>query len=319
MAALFGAAVAAPTPGQTAGDPWVERLEYEMPFVDRAEWLAFMAEGGQPGDRASLAAAYPEDEFSGLVDGTLASVERVAFHSGSLILRGILVRPPGPGPFPSVVYARGGNREYGRLRFLDVVRMFGIARTGRVVLAPEYRGEGGSEGTPVLAGGDIDDVLASVDALGVWPDADTTHVSLVGSSRGGLVAAWALTRTDVFDAAVLVAPDLDVEDTARRRPAMDSAVYALSIEGYDRDPGAALRRASPLFATAALSPTPILLLHGSNDMAVHPSGTLAFSRRLVDQGHPHRLMLLEHGTHALVEHELTVRKAIGHWLGAPPR
>lgn len=312
LACVSGAELPAQEPAGSGG-PWLERTPYEIPFEDQDGWLGFMARGVDSAGVAALAAAYPEDEFAGLVDGSLATVKRVAFPSGPLRLRGLLVRPPGAGPFAAVVYARGGNREFGRLLFLDVVRMFTLARAGAVVLAPEYRGEGGSDGEPELASGDVDDLLAAVEALGDWADADTSRLGLVGLSRGGLVAAWALTRTPAFDAAVLVAPDLDLDDTARRRPAMDSAIYALSVPEYGEDPDA-LRAASPLHAVEKMAPTPILLLHGTADEAVHPSVSLRFSERLLDAGHRHRLLLLEGGTHALAAHALEVRGATVAWL-----
>ena len=299
----------------SAEDPWVERAPYQMPFATRAEWLEFMSQGGTV-DTGPLAAAYPEREFPGFVDGTLAKVERVAFRSGSLILRGILVSPVGDGPFPAVVYARGGNREYGKLRFLDVVRMLAIARGGRVVLAPEYRGEGGSEGEPELAGGDVEDLLAAVTALEAWPRATTERLGLVGLSRGGLVAAWALTRGPIFDAAVLIAPDLDLEATAARRPQLDELVYSRSVAGYAEDRSAALKRASPIHAVDRMARTPTLVLHGAADLRVHPSASLELSRRFLDRDHPHRLLILEHGDHALMGHTPRVRWEIEEWLSS---
>lgn len=286
-----------------------------MPFANRTAWLDFMSQGGTA-DTTALAQAYPEEEFAAFLDGTLATVERVSFLSDQLVLRGMLVRPAGDGPFPAVVYARGGNREYGKLRFLDVVRMLAIARDGRVVLAPEYRGEGGSEGEPELGKGDVDDVMAAVEALDAWPHADTERLGLVGLSRGGLVAAWALTRSPRFDAAVLVAPSLDLEASAARRPQLDEVVYAKSVAGYAEDRPAALRRASPIHAAERMAETPILVLHGAADVRVHPSVSLDFSRRLLERDHAHRLVLLEGGDHALTSHADLVRREIEAWLTA---
>ncbi|MEM1206213.1 MAG: prolyl oligopeptidase family serine peptidase [Acidobacteriota bacterium] len=286
-----------------------------MPFANRAEWLEFMGQGGTV-ETKPLAAAYPENEFAGFVSGRLATVERVSFRSGELVLRGILVHPPGEGPFPAVVYARGGNREYGSLRFLDVMRMLAIAGSGRVVLAPEYRGEGGSEGEPELGRGDVQDVMASVEALTAWSRADTESLALLGLSRGGLVAAWALTRTKGFDAAILIAPSLDLEKSAERRPELDAAVYAKSIAGYADDRVGALRRASPIHAVDRMAKTPVLLLHGTADRRVHASVSLELSRGLLERDHPHRLVMLEGGNHSLTDHALLVRQQIESWLAA---
>lgn len=295
-------------------EPWVERTPYEMPFQTRSAWLEFMAGGGPPEDTVALAAAYPEEEFTGFVRGAIATVDRVAFRSDSLVLRGILVRPTGEGPFPAIVYARGGNREYGRLLFLDVMRMMAVARGGYVVLGFDYRGEGESEGTPELAAGDVDDVLAAVGALEHWRDADTTRLGLIGVSRGGLTAAWALTRTAAFDAVVFLAPDLDLEDTARRRPAMDSAVYALSVPGHAGDRAAALRGASPLHAVHRMEQAPLLVIHGAADARVHPGVSLEFSRLLLERDWRHRFLLLEGGSHDLISHAAEVRRAVDDWF-----
>ena len=77
--------------------PWLEKTSYPMPFKNRAEWLAFMAKEVSPAEVAALGEAYPEDEFAGFVDTSLAAVYRVSFHSGKLILRGILPLSRGSG------------------------------------------------------------------------------------------------------------------------------------------------------------------------------------------------------------------------------
>src|SRR6185503_16194611 len=39
--------------------------------------------------------------------GSPAPAETISFPSGALTLRGVLYRPPGPGPFPAVLYNHG--------------------------------------------------------------------------------------------------------------------------------------------------------------------------------------------------------------------
>jgi hypothetical protein len=47
----------------------------------------------------------------------LASVEaqRITYLSDGLRIQGFQVNPPGEGPFPCVIYNRGGNREFGSI------------------------------------------------------------------------------------------------------------------------------------------------------------------------------------------------------------
>ena len=304
-------------------DPVFESCEaWESPFDSRAEWLEFMAEGTSSEETAALAESWSEEEFDGWLSGQRGSIERVTFRSESLLLRGLLVRPTGSGPFPAVVYARGGNRQWGRLRFLDIIRMLTVAETGRVVLALEYRGEGGSEGEPELGAGDISDVRSAAARLEALPFVHSQQIDVVGFSRGGHVAAWALEPPTPFRSAVLIAADLDLVDTASRRPAMDTEVYSLSVPGYSQDREGALFSRSPLNATDRLADVPILLLHAADDERVHPSATLEFAKRWTKAGRKARVVVFESGGHALLSHSPAVRAELKSWLlreGSPPR
>lgn len=302
-------------PPTDGGHPVFESCEaWNFPFGSHAEWLDFMAEGTSADETAALAQAWGDEEFNGWLSGRRGSIARVTFRSESLLLRGLIVRPIGVGSFPGVVYARGGNREWGRLRFLDVIRMLTIAETGRVVLALEYRGEGGSEGEPELGAGDVTDVRSAAAALDALPFIDTEQLDVVGFSRGGLVAAWALEPPTPFRSAVLIAADLDLVDTASRRPPMDSEVYRLSVPGYSEDREAALRSHSPVHSTDRLADVPILLLHGADDARVHPSASLRFATRWTEAGRTARVVVFESGGHALLSHSPAVRAELESWF-----
>lgn len=287
---------------------------WDFPFGSRAEWLDFMAEGTSADETAALAESWSTEEFDGWLSGQRGSIERVTLRSESLLLRGFVVRPKGVGPFPGVVYARGGNREWGRLRFLDVIRMLTIAETGRVVLAIEYRGEGGSEGEPELGAGDVTDVRSAAAVLSALPFIDAEQLDVVGFSRGGLVAAWALESPTPFRSAVLIAASLDLVDSASRRPAMDSEVYRLSVPGYSEDREAALHSRSPVNATDRLADVPILLLHGADDARVHPSASLKLATRWTEAGRTARVVVFESGWHALLLHAPAVRSELESWF-----
>lgn len=287
---------------------------WKSPFKSRAEWLEFMAERISEDETKALEASWSDEEFNGWVSGSRGSIERVTFPSESLLLRGILVRPKGEGPFPAVVYARGGNRQWGRLIFLDVIRMLTMAEAGRVVLALDYRGEGDSEGEPELGAGDIADVRSAAAVLQTLPFVDKKQLDVVGFSRGGLVAAWALEAPTPFRSAVLIAGDLDLVDTANRRPEMDSEVYRLSVPGYAEDRDAALAAHSPLNAVDRLADVPVLLLHAADDERVHASASLQFATHWTQAGRKARVIVFEDGGHALLSHFSTVRAELESWL-----
>jgi dipeptidyl aminopeptidase/acylaminoacyl peptidase len=324
VAVLAGAVGIAPLASQPTGavGSVLERLPYAFPFSTHAEWIAFMATSPETTDLDILREAFPPEEFTRLARGDGAAAERIVYANGGLRFRGLLARPTVAGRYPVIVYNRGGNREFGRLVFLDLLRMLAIAQGGYIVVATEYRGEGGSDGEPMLGNTDADDVLALIPLLGSLADADTSRIAMIGFSRGGLVTYHALSRDARVRAAVIVAGAADLLDDARRRPAFDSAILAKSVAGYSTNRERALREASAMNVLPRIpSGTALLLLHGTADDRVHPSVTLRVSEALLEAGTAHRMVLLENGSHSLLNHATVVRREIDDWLARyfPPR
>ena len=81
--------------------------------------------------------------------------EVVAFPSGALTLKGVLYRPPGPGPFPAVLYNHGGSPGLLSNEAFEAIGPRFVER-GWVFFAPWRRGQGLSAG----AGPFIADVMA---------------------------------------------------------------------------------------------------------------------------------------------------------------
>lgn len=118
----------------------------------------------------------------------------VEFSNGPVILRGTLILPAGPPPYPALVLVHGSN-ALTRDVFGPWSRYF--AGLGFAVLAFDKRGTGHSTGDwkqadfPALAG----DVLAGVRFLAARTDIRSGHIGLWGASQAGwimpLVAAQA--------------------------------------------------------------------------------------------------------------------------------
>src|SRR5882672_10503075 len=75
-----------------------------------------------------------------------AKPEEVVFHSGKLELHGFLWKPPGPGPFPAILWNHGSEKLPGAL---DSVAPFFVAR-GYVFFVPHRRGQGRSPGPYIM-------------------------------------------------------------------------------------------------------------------------------------------------------------------------
>jgi dienelactone hydrolase len=124
------------------------------------------------------------------------------YPSGELQIEAYLFFPPGPGPFPAIVYNHGSRSDdRAEVHFVTVAEAFTAG--GYAVLVPERRGYGRSQGIPYnqavppgtdpvprleLEAADIDAAVASLNGHSA---VDTNRVALVGWSLGGATALMA--------------------------------------------------------------------------------------------------------------------------------
>jgi dipeptidyl aminopeptidase/acylaminoacyl peptidase len=239
-------------------------------------------------------------------DGYLHEVElsQIAYRSDDLMITGWMAQPRTPGRHPCVIYNRGGTSE-DALTYDDATAVLKrIASWGYLVIASQYRGAAASDGADEFGGADVNDVLNLIPLLEQQPEADASRIGMWGWSRGGLMTYRALSQTDRIAAAVIVAGVTDAFDYVARRPDMEQEVFAQLIPNYQAVRLIALAVRSPLRWTDWLpSHTPLLLLHGAADERVHASQSLRMAAALGEIGHPYRLVVFEHGDHALSQHQ----------------
>jgi dienelactone hydrolase len=209
---------------------------------------------------------------------TSTTYTEVVYPSGDLRIQAYLYTPAGDRPFPVVIYNHGSRA--GRERMSVPYQYIGemLTRAGYVVLVPERRGYGKSDGpvwrsepnsqvqlVPRLEE-ETADVLAALDYLRTLPFADTTRIGIMGWSFGGIVTMFAVSRSTAFAVAI------------------DQAGGALTW-----DANAQLR--SALIAAAEHTTTPTLLLVAQNDRTTASITTLAdvFKKR----GVPHQVVIYE--------------------------
>jgi dienelactone hydrolase len=141
-----------------------------------------------------------------------AAYQETYYTSGKLRIEAYLYKPEGKGPFPVLIYNHGsrpGNEREER-PFAYVGKM--LAANGYLVLVPERRGYGKSEG-PLFSqeiGNDrgpryvtrlqqeADDVIAAAEFVKTLPDADASRISVMGWSFGGIVSVFAASRSSLF-------------------------------------------------------------------------------------------------------------------------
>ena len=138
--------------------------------------------------------------------------ETVFYPSGKLKIEAYVYKPEGAGPFPVVIYNHGSRVERDReeMPFVYVGSM--LRASGYVVMVPERRGYGKSDGHTFgeAVGEDrgarfvrrvqeeTDDVLAAVEFAKTLPYADSTRMGVMGWSFGGITSVFAASRSAAF-------------------------------------------------------------------------------------------------------------------------
>jgi drug/metabolite transporter (DMT)-like permease/pimeloyl-ACP methyl ester carboxylesterase len=131
----------------------------------------------------------------------------IAISNGNVRLAGHLYLPPGPGPFPAMVFTHGSapsGRDSGR--YQEEARYF--ASQGIVCLIFDKRGYGDSTGDwrnasfEDLAG----DAVAAVSHLTTRPEVQRDRIGLRGASQSGWLIPIAASRSPSVAFVVLISP-----------------------------------------------------------------------------------------------------------------
>lgn len=142
--------------------------------------------------------------------------ETVSYSSAKLKIEAYVFKPQGASPFPVVIYNHGSRpgRERVEMPFAYVGEM--LAKSGYLVVVPERRGYGKSDGAQFSEeiGEDrgpryvarlqkeADDVIAAAEFAKTLPDADGSRICVMGWSFGGIVSVLAASKSNLFRAVV---------------------------------------------------------------------------------------------------------------------
>ena len=202
---------------------------------------------------------------------------------------------------PFVVIVHGGPTG----RWADSFEAWGqlLASRGYAVLYPNIRGSTGYGQRFVemnrgdWGGADYKDVMAGVDAMVASGIADPNRLAIGGWSYGGYMAAWAITQTDRFKAAVSGAPmsDLASEFGTEMGPAYDEWFYGVPYEKPD-----GFIKSSPI-THIKNAKTPTLILQGEADVTDPIGQSQQLYRGLKRYGVESELVLYPREGHGLRE------------------
>lgn len=246
----------------------------------------------------------------------------ITYASGGLRIAGLLWKPldtSGP-KRPLLIMLRGGNNKFGAMEPWRYWGMHDFLKAGYVVLASQYRGGPGSDGTDGFGSpGDLDDVRNLVPLARGLGYVDTDRLFAHGGSRGGM-QLYMLSRSGLpLKAMAIRAGAADLRAGWVRRPGL--RVQTTMMTDYAADPEAAIDRRSAVKWADRIK-TPTILFHGTDDWRVDVSDAIKVADGLRRARTPFEAHLYDGDTHEilLAQDEMIARTIdFFHRYGGPPR
>jgi len=242
-------------------------------------------------------------------------------------IHGLLALPPGDhddARMPLVTLVHGGPAFLQpHAFFLDIVRWARLLTArGFAVLLPNPRGSTGwgasftEANLGDMGGADFTDIMAGVDhVIGVGV-ADPERLGIGGFSYGGFMAAWAVTQTERFKAAVMFAGISDWQSFHGVGPVSTWDAIAFGSLGHPANPydrSGPHARFSPLTHVERAT-TPTLIINGEGDMFAGQG--YQFFRALKDRGVEVEMIVYPREGHNILEraHQIDMGSRVAGWF-----
>ncbi|MCK5028384.1 MAG: prolyl oligopeptidase family serine peptidase [Bacteroidales bacterium] len=241
----------------------------------------------------------------------------ITYYSDGLKVNGFLLIPNSDEKFPVIIYNRGGSFNFGSLTTNGSIRLGELAKIsaqGYIIVASQYRGNGGGEGREEFGGSDVNDVLNLFPLIDNLPQADIENIGMFGWSRGGMMTYISNTRTNRLKAIAVGGALSDLKSSFDDRPDWGEYI-ADSVSLYKQNEEEFLnsRSAINLVDKFPLG-VPILMMHGTSDWRVKPSCALAMALEFDKYRIPYKLIMYDGADHAILEHKQDVFDQLINWF-----
>jgi dipeptidyl aminopeptidase/acylaminoacyl peptidase len=260
---------------------------------------------------------FTREEYERVRDGNDVERLRVVYSSGGLRVTGFVYRPARiarGAKLPAIVYNRGGNRDYGAIDAWDKVIFHRLARSGFVVLASQYRGADGGEGSDEFGGSDLQDVMSLFPLARGLGSVDMGNVFMLGFSRGGMMTYLAIRDGAPVQAAAVVGGLADLPDLAAYRPPM-RRMWTRLWAPFGGATESLMEERSAIRWPERLD-KPLLLLHGGDDESVPLEQSLRLAAALRAAGSRVELCVFPDDGHELARHGIERDARVLGWFRA---
>ncbi len=237
--------------------------------------------------------------------------ERISYESDGLRITGLLIRPLPEKIFPGVLYLHGLSPPIvhnltPRERWHEVPYCTHLAQRGYVVLIPDLRGFGGSEGKFDWGKAEMADIDNALDYLRALPRVDPDRIAVMGNSWGGNLALLTIERHPEVTCAIDICGPVDyfqVYRNSRRSPFITVRfiyIYmALTLGPPDRA-GEAWYERSPVNFLDRIQ-CPLLILNGEYDRRITLWNVTELDTRLDALGKEHEYIIYPDANHDLFD------------------
>nr|ADI19351.1 dipeptidyl aminopeptidases/acylaminoacyl-peptidases [uncultured Chloroflexi bacterium HF0500_03M05] len=239
-------------------------------------------------------------------------------------MHGLLIRPVMETirePHPMVTIVHGGPTGMLANRFYAASQGYQLlAAKGMAVFLPNYRGSTGwgiefaESNIGDMGGKDWEDILMGIDHCVKNGIADVERLGISGGSYGGFMTSWAITQTDQFKAAVMIAGISDWRSFHGKSHLCDwDSIHYGDADPWD--PDGLYRKFSPITHVKRVK-TPTLILHGEEDLDVPVEQSYIFYRALKDLGVETELVVYPREPHGFNErnHKLDQARRTTDWF-----
>jgi dipeptidyl aminopeptidase/acylaminoacyl peptidase len=228
-----------------------------------------------------------------------SSFTDLTYLSDGLKVKGFIIVPKNVSPktkLPILVFNHGGNRDYGKLTVKDLFWLNKFAERGYLVVASQYRGVDGGEGSDEFGGRDVDDVRTLARLAKTLPHSDPERLYVVGHSRGGMMTYLTLKDSHEFNAAAVLAGECDLRKGLEIWPDFEKDVYEQVIPDYTNKKDEALTARSACSWAEKIT-TPVFIMQGDQDKNVAPFQASMMAAKLKTSGQAVKLEMIPGADH----------------------
>lgn len=178
-----------------------------------------------------------------------------------------------------LLYNRGGNRDFGKLEEDTTANICTVC--GRIVVASQYRGGGGSEGKDEFGGSDLNDVIKLVDLCeNKFSFVDMTDFCVAGVSRGGVMTYPAARKDKRIKRLIAVSAVSDLVEAYESRDDMKT-VLKETVGCTPQEKPEEYKKRSAVYWADEIN-VPVLIIHSKRDNKVPYKQAKALYNKLKD-------------------------------------